>query len=97
MATTVVAEDTGRAKPRFGDRIFSGLSLAAGIAILVALAGVFIFLAIEGLPAGYVLSKGDKLSALYSTTKYFLAEIMETIVADGTAKLASATGFCGLS
>ena len=50
MATTVVAEDTGRAKPRFGDRIFSGLSLAAGIAILVALAGVFIFLAIEGVP-----------------------------------------------
>ena len=50
MATTVVAEETGRAKPRVGDRIFSGFALAAGIAILVALAGVFIFLAIEGVP-----------------------------------------------
>ena len=50
MATTVVAEDAGRAKPRLGDRVFSGLALAAGIAILVALAGVFIFLAIEGVP-----------------------------------------------
>jgi len=33
-----------------GDRIFSGLSRGAGIAILVALAAVFIFLAIEGIP-----------------------------------------------
>ncbi|GAA1915970.1 phosphate ABC transporter permease subunit PstC [Nocardioides hwasunensis] len=50
MATTVVADDTGRAKPRLGDTIFSRLALAAGIIILVALAGVFIFLTIEGAP-----------------------------------------------
>lgn len=50
MATTVVAEDTGRAKARLGDLIFSRLALAAGIAILAALAAVFVFLAIEGLP-----------------------------------------------
>ena len=50
MATTVVAEDAGRAKPRLGDRVFSRLALVAGIAILAALAAVFIFLAIEGVP-----------------------------------------------
>ncbi|MCF6376213.1 phosphate ABC transporter permease subunit PstC [Nocardioides KLBMP 9356] len=50
MATTVVAEDTGQGKPRLGDRVFSRLALVAGIAILVALAAVFIFLAIEGVP-----------------------------------------------
>jgi phosphate transport system permease protein len=33
-----------------GDRIFSGLSLTAGIVIMVALAGVFVFLFIEGYP-----------------------------------------------
>jgi phosphate transport system permease protein len=50
VATTVVAEDTGRARARLGDRIFSKAALAAGIAILVALAAVFIFLTIEGVP-----------------------------------------------
>ena len=50
MATTVVADDTGRARPRLGDRVFSRLALVAGTAILVALAAVFIFLAIEGVP-----------------------------------------------
>ncbi len=50
MATTVVAENPGRAKTRLGDRIFSRLALGAGIAILAALAAVFVFLAIEGVP-----------------------------------------------
>ncbi len=35
---------------QLGDRIFSGISLAAGLTILLALAGVFFFLAIEGAP-----------------------------------------------
>ena len=38
------------ARSRRGDRVFAGLALAAGITILLALAGVFVFLAIEGLP-----------------------------------------------
>lgn len=50
MATFVAESTEERAKPRLGDRIFSGTALAAGIAILVALAGVFVFLAIEGGP-----------------------------------------------
>ena len=50
MAATVVAESPSRGKPRLGDLIFSRLALAAGITILVALAGVFVFLTIEGVP-----------------------------------------------
>ena len=50
MATTVVAEDTGRAKARLGDLVFSRLAMGAGISILAALAAVFVFLAIEGVP-----------------------------------------------
>jgi phosphate transport system permease protein len=50
VATTVVAEDTARAKARLGDLVFSRLAMGAGIAILAALAAVFVFLAIEGVP-----------------------------------------------
>ena len=48
--TTTVAPTT-RAKKRPGDVIFAGVSWAAGLLILVALAGVAIFLTIEGAPA----------------------------------------------
>ena len=40
----------GRAPRRRGDRVFSGTARAAGLVILAALAGVFIFLTVEGLP-----------------------------------------------
>jgi phosphate transport system permease protein len=42
------AEPQQRSVARRGDRIFAGLALAAGVTILVALAAVFIFLAVEG-------------------------------------------------
>ncbi|MCW2817896.1 MAG: phosphate transporter permease [Marmoricola sp.] len=45
-----VAPDAAKARPRPGDRVFSGLALLAGLSILVALAGVFVFLLIEGIP-----------------------------------------------
>ena len=48
--TTTVAPTT-RTKKRPGDLIFAGVSWAAGLLILVALAGVAIFLTIEGAPA----------------------------------------------
>lgn len=41
---------TGSAPTQLGDRIFSGIARAAGIVILVVLAGVFVFLSIEGVP-----------------------------------------------
>lgn len=59
----------GRAKTRPGDKIFSGLSLAAGCMILVSLAGVFIFLAIEGIPGL------NQPAALYGDATNFLGYV----------------------
>jgi phosphate transport system permease protein len=50
VTTTTEAEPQASAPSARGDRIFKGLATGAGIAILVALAAVFIFLAIEGIP-----------------------------------------------
>lgn len=47
MTTTA----TVKPRQRRGDRIFSGTAKAAGLAIMLALAGVAIFLTVEGLPA----------------------------------------------
>jgi phosphate transport system permease protein len=43
--------ETGSPKRRLGDLVFANLTRAAGLTILVALAGVAIFLTAEGLPA----------------------------------------------
>jgi phosphate transport system permease protein len=50
VTTTTEAERQVSPPTARGDRIFAGLAKAAGITILVALAAVFIFLAIEGIP-----------------------------------------------
>ena len=50
MTTTTEAEPQVSPPTQRGDRIFAGLARAAGISILVALAAVFIFLAVEGIP-----------------------------------------------
>ena len=51
MSTTITqAAQPARAKRRAGDVIFEGLSRSAALLILVALAGVAIFLTAEGLP-----------------------------------------------
>ncbi|GAA4088382.1 phosphate ABC transporter permease subunit PstC [Nocardioides kongjuensis] len=53
-APTAEVEDASanwaKARAGVGDRIFAGAALAAGLTILAALAGVFIFLAIKGAP-----------------------------------------------
>ncbi|MCW2856403.1 MAG: phosphate transporter permease [Marmoricola sp.] len=43
--------ETGSPKRRLGDLVFANLTLAAGVLILIALAGVAIFLTVEGAPA----------------------------------------------
>jgi len=40
-----------RAKQRLGDRLFAGSTRAAGLVILTALAGVAVFLTVQGMPA----------------------------------------------
>ncbi len=47
MSVTTSREKPPRSR---GDRIFSGTARGAGLTILVALAGVFVFLTIEGIP-----------------------------------------------
>ena len=61
MASSV-APIRPRVKQRAGDRIFAGATRAAGIVILVALAGVAIFLTLEGIPA-LTATKADLFGA----------------------------------
>jgi phosphate transport system permease protein len=47
---TTVTTETGSPKRRLGDLVFANLTRAAGLMILIALAGVAIFLTAQGLP-----------------------------------------------
>jgi phosphate transport system permease protein len=49
--TTSVAAPPRRARQRPGDRVFAGMTRLAGLVILLALAGVAVFLTAEGVPA----------------------------------------------
>ncbi len=49
-ATPAIETSQGSAPTQTGDRVFSGIARVAGLGIVVTLAGVFIFLAIEGVP-----------------------------------------------
>lgn len=55
MTTATPQRETEKADPRpprgVGDRVFQGLATSAGIAIMLSLAGVFVFLLIRGIPA----------------------------------------------
>ena len=51
MTTTVATGKTPRTRQRRGDVIFAGTTRLAGLVILLALAGVAVFLTVEGLPA----------------------------------------------
>ena len=51
MSASVATPSRQGAKQRPGDRIFAGATRVAGVLILVALAGVAIFLTVEGVPA----------------------------------------------
>ena len=51
MSTTTTARSAPTAVSRRGDAVFAGLATGAGLLIMLALAGVAIFLIIEGVPA----------------------------------------------
>ncbi len=52
MTASLAAErDRPRPRQRLGDRLFAGTTRTAGLLILLALAGVALFLAVEGAPA----------------------------------------------
>ena len=68
-----------KAKQRPGDRIFSGLTRAAGLVILVALAGVAIFLTVEGAPA--FSAPSDKLGGAANLLSYVAPLVFGTLLA----------------
>lgn len=51
VSTTITPGDLAGTSTRRGDAVFAGVARSAGILIMVALAGVAIFLCIEGVPA----------------------------------------------
>jgi phosphate transport system permease protein len=48
--STLTESQSGRAPRALGDRLFAGLARGAGVLILVALAAVFVFLLVKGIP-----------------------------------------------
>jgi phosphate transport system permease protein len=50
VTLTAPTEPTRKPVVRLGDRLFAGIARTAALIIMLALAGVFVFLAIEGLP-----------------------------------------------
>jgi phosphate transport system permease protein len=74
-----------RVRQRLGDRIFSGVAFTAGLLILLALAVVAIFLAIEGAPA--FTAPADKLGGAGSLLAYVAPLVFGTLLASVLALL----------
>jgi phosphate transport system permease protein len=82
-----VATATALRKPRrrLGDRVFSGMTLVSGLVILVALAGVAIFLTLEGAPA--ISAPPDKLGGASNLLSYVAPLVFGTLLAAALALL----------
>ena len=77
MSTTEAR--TRSPKRRLGDLVFANLALGAGLIILVALAGVAIFLTIEGVPA--FRPEPDDLSGSANFLAYVWPLVFGTLLA----------------
>ena len=88
MSTTITPEAPPRVSTlksgrgdAVGDKVFSGLSLAAGILILLILAFVAIFLVTESLPALFPEAYGEKLKSADSFFAYVWPLMAGTLMA----------------
>jgi phosphate transport system permease protein len=72
-----------KTRQRLGDRVFSTMSLTAGLTILVALAGVAIFLTVEGAPA--ISAPPDKLGGASNLLSYVAPLVFGTLLAAALA------------
>jgi len=79
VTTSTEAEQQASPPTQRGDRVFSGLAKAAGLTILAALAAVFIFLAIEGIPG--INQPADNYAPLDSFLPYVGRLLYGTIFA----------------
>lgn len=77
---TLLAYDIRRPFP-LADPV--GAIIGGGSGVLAAKGGDNRSISVSGLPSTYKLTKGDKLSILYSSTKRFLCTVEETVTASG--------------
>jgi phosphate transport system permease protein len=73
------ADVDGKAVTRLGDRVFSSLSTVAAIAILLALAGVAIFLTAQGIPG--ITASPDQVKSGQEFLPYVLPLVYGTLLA----------------
>jgi phosphate transport system permease protein len=78
-ASTAVSNNPPRVKQRPGDRVFAATTRAAGYVILIALAGVAIFLTAKGLPA--LGADRDDLAGAASLAAYVWPLLFGTLLA----------------
>jgi phosphate transport system permease protein len=80
-----VTDTAALPKPRrrLGDRVFSTMTLVSGLTILVALAGVAIFLTLEGAPA--FAAPSDKLGGAANLISYVAPLVFGTLLAAALA------------
>ncbi len=83
--TTTQTPRSERPVRRRGDRVFAGLSTSAGIFILIVLAGVAIFLTVEGLPG--ILASPSEVKSGQHFIPYVWPLVFGTLLA-GTIALA---------
>ena len=81
MSTPTATKARPQAKPkaRLGDVLFAGTARAAGITILIALAGVAVFLTLEGFPG--LTATGSALSGASSFLAYVWPLVFGTLLA----------------
>ncbi len=72
---------------RAGDRLFAGLSTSAGVVILLVLAGVAIFLTVEGIPG--IVASADEVKSGTSFVPYVWPLVYGTLLAAFLALLMS--------
>lgn len=74
-----VADIDGKSVTRLGDRVFSGLSTSAAAVILLALAGVALFLTIEGIPG--VTAQPEEVASGQEFLPYVWPLVFGTVMA----------------
>jgi phosphate transport system permease protein len=79
---------SSRRRQRLGDRVFAGIARGAGIVILAALAGVSLFLAVEGIPG--MSASSDELGGASSFLAYAVPLAFGTLLAALIAMLIAA-------
>ena len=85
MTTTVTTSETTRPRPRQrrGDLVFSNATRLAGLMIMLALAGVALFLAVEGFPA--VHAEPGQMAGASSLAAYIWPLLFGTLLAAAIA------------